>query len=149
MPSWLRFGRIVHMFDEAERDDWADLTVHPVAALVALAEANQAELKERENRVLRIAAAWADAYPGDPSATSPLLERGMQWGGDGTPLVGEFAATELAPLLGKSHGGARALIADVLDIRHRLPLLSSTPNNFGYAMKLRRTQQCGTAPRSA
>lgn len=111
------------MFDSAERVDWTDLGVHPVAVLAALAEANQVELKQRENRVLLIAAAWADAHPGDPGATSPLVERGVRYGGEGTPLVGEFAVTELAPLLGKSHGGARALVADVLDIRHRLPRL--------------------------
>jgi hypothetical protein len=111
------------MFEHAAQDDWRDLSVHPVKALLRLAEANEAELIERENRVLRLACAWADTYAGDPEATSALVERGTQLGGEGTPLVAEFATSEFGTALGKGYVAARALIADALDLRHRLPLL--------------------------
>ena len=45
-------------------------------------------------------------------------------GGDGTPQVREFAATgKLGVLLGMTTHAARALMRDVLDLRHRRPLL--------------------------
>ncbi len=47
----------------------------------------------------------------------------MVLGGDGTPRVGEFAAGELGVLLGMTTTGARALMRDVLDLRHRHPRL--------------------------
>ena len=53
----------------------------------------------------------------------PGMERPRRYGGPGTPEAGEFAAAELALLLGCSIAAASALIADALDIRHRLPLL--------------------------
>ncbi len=51
------------------------------------------------------------------------MERPRRFGGDGTPEAGEFAAAELGVLMGRSHVAAANLMADALDIRHRLPLL--------------------------
>jgi hypothetical protein len=53
----------------------------------------------------------------------PGTERSRRFGGDGTPEAGEFAAAELAVLLGLSLAAAGSLIADALDLRHRHPLL--------------------------
>ena len=51
------------------------------------------------------------------------MERPRRFGGFGTPEAGEFCAAELAVLTGRSVGAAATLIADALDLRHRLPLL--------------------------
>ena len=48
-------------------------------------------------------------------------ERLVQMGGDGTPLVAEFITHEVGPALRMSPDAARKLIADVLNLRHRLP----------------------------
>ncbi|MPZ61943.1 MAG: DUF222 domain-containing protein [Propionibacteriales bacterium] len=45
----------------------------------------------------------------------------IQVGGDGTPTVHEFCLTELAATLKCSEGRARYLLADALDLHHRLP----------------------------
>ena len=60
----------------------------------------------------------------DPvAAQKPGRERAVQLGGEGTPLVAEFAASVLAARLQLSaHAGAK-LVADVLDLQHRLPIL--------------------------
>ena len=44
-------------------------------------------------------------------------------GGDGTPAVAAFTPEPLALALGLSPGAGAQLIADALDVRHRLPLL--------------------------
>ena len=47
----------------------------------------------------------------------------MRLGGEGNPTVGEFTAAELGCALRMSDGAAGKLIADALDLRHRLPLI--------------------------
>ena len=47
----------------------------------------------------------------------------IQFGGDGTPAVAEFAPAELGAALGISYHCACALIGDALDLRHRYPML--------------------------
>lgn len=51
----------------------------------------------------------------------PGRERARRLGGQGTPEVLEFAAAELGARQGTTTGAGRALIADALDLRHRLP----------------------------
>jgi hypothetical protein len=53
----------------------------------------------------------------------PGRERAVPLGGDGAPEVAEFAAAELGARLGVSSWSARELMADGLDLVHRLPLL--------------------------
>ncbi|MFP5253984.1 MAG: DUF222 domain-containing protein, partial [Actinomycetes bacterium] len=53
----------------------------------------------------------------------PGTERRVRLGGAGTPRVAEFAAAELGARLRMGSRGAKALIADALDTRHRLPRL--------------------------
>ena len=87
--------------------------------------ANEAELRQRECEVLVLAAGWADLYDLDTTAPGyePLVERGVGYGGDGCPVVSEYAVQELGALRGTSSGTAEQLIADALDLRHRHPRL--------------------------
>lgn len=82
---------------------------------------------DNECRLVELAAHWADLHHPDSQAAverpMPGAERGRRLGGDGTPEVLEFAAAELGARLETSSGSARALMADALDLRHRLPEL--------------------------
>ncbi len=51
------------------------------------------------------------------------MERLIRLGGAGTPVVAEFAPAELAAQLGLSPVAGSFLVADALDLRHRLPKL--------------------------
>jgi hypothetical protein len=95
------------------------------AATLAAAEANEHALITAEARRLHIAAHWADLHPGDAIAKSRIrgTEHPVRLGGEGTPTVGDFAPTELGCALRTSSGSACRLIADALDLRHRLPLI--------------------------
>src|SRR5215210_7615769 len=58
----------------------------------------------------------------DPmQAKIPGGERARRFGGDGTPLVAEFSPATLAARLGLSSYAGRELMADALDLAHRLP----------------------------
>jgi hypothetical protein len=58
---------------------------------------------------------WQSKVPGG--------ERARRFGGEGTPLVAEFAAADLGGRLGLSSYAGRELIADALDLSMRLPRL--------------------------
>jgi hypothetical protein len=103
----------------------SDLVELDAAGTLAAAEANEHTLITAEVRRLQIAAHWADLHPGEAVTESrlPGTERPVRLGGDGTPAVGDFAAAELGCALRMSDGSAARLIADPLDLRHRLPLV--------------------------
>ena len=90
---------------------------------LAAAKANEHTLITAEVRRLHIAAHWADLHPGDaiPQTRRPGTDHPVRLGGPGTPTVGAFAAAELGCVLRISDGAAAKLIADALDLRHRLP----------------------------
>jgi Domain of unknown function (DUF222) len=74
----------------------------------------------------RIAAHGADLHPGEGVVESrlPGIEHLVRLGGEGTPpSVGDFAAAEVGCALRISDGSAARLIGDVLDLRHRLPVI--------------------------
>lgn len=100
-----------------------DLVEMDAAATLAAAEANEHTLITAEVRRLQIAAHWADLHPGEaiPQRRLPGTQHPVRLGGDGTPTVGDFAAAELGCVLRISDGAAAKLIADALDLRHRLP----------------------------
>jgi hypothetical protein len=102
-----------------------DLVGLDAAGTLAAAEANEHTLIKAETRRLHLAAHWADLHAGDALAKSrlPGIERPIRLGGDGTPTVGDFAAAELGCALRMSEGSASRLIADALDLRHRLPVI--------------------------
>ena len=108
------------MFDSGE-----DLVAVRTAHLAGLIEQNHAELVSAECRMLQLACAWADAHylDSDRDEYQPLIQRACAWGGEGTPEVSEYCAAELGALQGTGMMAARALIADALDLRHRLPRL--------------------------
>jgi hypothetical protein len=101
-----------------------DLVELDATATLAAAEANEHALITAETRRLHIAAHWADLHPGDAIANGRIrgAEHAVRLGGDGTPDVAEFAPAELGCVLRLSDGAAGKLIADALDLRHRLKL---------------------------
>ncbi len=77
---------------------------------------------------LRAAAHWADLHPattdtGAATLDGSVLDPDETLGGDGTPAVAAFTPEEIGVVLRVSPTSATALVADVLDLRHRLPLL--------------------------
>lgn len=108
-----------------DQQAWSTLAERTDRELAELVAANHAELLFREARVLLLAAAWADAHDVDTASPEyrPLVERACAWGGEGTPEVSEYCAAELGALQGTGIVAARMLIADALDLRHRLPIL--------------------------
>ena len=106
-------------------DSGVGLPALGVAQLAGLIEQNHAELKARECRRLQLACAWADAHYLASGSTEyqPVIQRACAWGGEGTPEVSEYCAAELGALQGTGMAAARALIADALDLRYRLPRL--------------------------
>ncbi|SDT21237.1 hypothetical protein [Microlunatus soli] len=97
-----------------------DQLLHQVTAIDWLVRATT-------NAKLCLAAAFADRFPTDSIAAHQLAipggDRPIRPGGDGTPALTRFCVTDLAATLHKSTGTAERIIADALDLRHRLPCL--------------------------
>ena len=95
--------------------------------VLAAAEACAETIREAEAELLRLAYQWAIVHDPDrldpAEAALPGRERARRYGGDGTPEVAEFAAAELGARIGRSPHAARQLMADTLDLHHRLPQL--------------------------
>jgi hypothetical protein len=93
-----------------------------------LASARAAMLAERRAgcRLLEAAALWADLNPSESLLTPEQRleeygEKAVLFGGPGTPDVAESAAGTLGVEVGLNPDQARALIADALDARDRMP----------------------------
>ena len=116
-----------------EYDRSMDLLPDDADGTLAAVEAALAAKRAAEARILELAAHWADLHPKEslfPGASAvPGGERAGLLGGEGTPLVAEFCPAELAMTLEVSDHAARALMADALDLRHRLPDLWSLVRN--------------------
>ena len=105
-----------------------------VGASDALA-ASTVKVMAAEAEQFYLAAHWADlhapevvadqhaAWDAGWDSSLPGAERWVPAGADRTPLMGEFAAAELAALLGRSTAGGEQLVADAVNVRHRHPLL--------------------------
>jgi hypothetical protein len=97
------------------------------AATLSLVSAAHRLVRHQECKLVELAAHWSDLNHPESQApaekTLPGAEQGRQLGGDGTPEVLEFAAAEFGAQMETSYGSARALMADALDLRHRLPEL--------------------------
>ncbi len=101
------------------------------AGVLALTESNEREIRERELLRLELAYQWAVLHPAttETGVETPggpaldVLDAEETLGGAGTPAVAAFAPEALAVALGVSPAAARGLMADVLDLRHRHPLL--------------------------
>ncbi|HET7172922.1 MAG TPA: hypothetical protein VFI30_01415 [Nocardioidaceae bacterium] len=104
---------------ELDSDETLDADETLQAARAAQRSAHAAEV-----RLVELAAHWADLHAVlEPVASGvlPGCERLVDLGGEGTPAVCEFAPTELGCELGLSGYAAERLVADALDLRHRLP----------------------------
>ena len=82
---------------------------------------------EAEVDILVAAVHFADLHNGDARDSSgrvlPGMEQAKYLGGLGTPRVMEFASAEFGARIGMHPIGARNLMADGLDLQHRLPRL--------------------------
>ena len=86
-----------------------------------------------EAEQLALVAHWADLHDpaGLPAPTTGLEARRRRWdgdygvqpGGEGSPEVLARCFAEVGVVLQTSAGGAKHLVADALDLRHRLPRL--------------------------
>jgi len=103
-------------------------------ALRPLTQLRCAEADRLGAGILAAAAHWADLHghlDDDPDGRAlPGMEQLVRLGGDGTPEVAEFAPAELGAELAMSPFAARQLIADALDLRHRLPRRIKTHNRW-------------------
>jgi len=102
------------------------LTELGVEGVLDAVEAWHAIRIEADVAIFVAAARFADLHdPGsrDDGPVLPGSERGVRLGGAGTPTVWEFAPAEFAARIGKGPYAGRALVADALDTRHRLPRL--------------------------
>jgi hypothetical protein len=96
------------------------------SAVLAFARSRRADADRAEADVLAAAVAWAEQHP--PESIHPVAtwvtggaETGMPLAGAGAPLVAEFCIAEFALAVGRSHDSGRALIADALELKYRLP----------------------------
>ena len=110
-----------------DHDDLADLAG---AALLLEATEVEAVLREAEVHKLQIAYQWAITHPALDACETPegaalpaVLTTPETLGGPGTPAVAAFTPEPLAAALGCSPTSASSLLADALDLHHRLPLL--------------------------
>src|SRR4029079_7544079 len=109
------------------REEYEVGDLDPTGVLEAAAQAEQAE-RRAAFRKLELAAHWADLHPanqdtGVETFGGPALMADESLGGDGTPAVAAFTPEPFALALGRSPSARAQLIADALDLRHRLPLL--------------------------
>ena len=108
------------------------IDLEDLAEVALLSEANEIEsvLREGEVHKLRIAYQWAIAHPALDACETPsgpvlpsVLTEPELLGGPGTPSVAAFTPEPLGVALGCSSAAASSLLADALDLHHRLPLL--------------------------
>ena len=100
-----------------------------------LAAFGAAERRDREAQLdkLRLAYQWAIMNPGEPDdaatwgdgARGPARDCEEPIAGEGSPLVDHAAVPALGAAWGVSLMTAQALLADALDLRHRLPRISA------------------------
>src|SRR4051812_16920407 len=95
------------------------------AAADAIAQAHRLRVR-LEGRLLELAAHWADLHD-HPRLRGwravPGGERLRRPGGEGTPEVIDFSAADLGALQETTSGAGWSMMADALDLRHRLPRL--------------------------
>jgi hypothetical protein len=97
------------------------------AELLDTADALARGILEAEAQLLEVAAQWAVVNGVDTvdpeQARLPGRQTAKRYGGAGTPEVASFAPAELGARIGRSTWAAEQLIADALDLAHRLPQL--------------------------
>ena len=112
------------MIGDAQGGGVVELSELDGSACADALTSSQASLVDAERLQVELVAQWCDLHSGGRWSHDRVLpgrERAVVVGGDGTPAVGEFAAAELAVLLGMTTQGAQGLMRDVLGLRHRHP----------------------------
>jgi hypothetical protein len=103
-------------------------TLHAAAVLAAARRARSSE-NTAAGEVLTQAVEWARLHEVHDLADAATWfagrgqDTGIPLAGEGAPLVSEFAVAELATALGLSAGSGRNLVAQALELAHRLPRL--------------------------
>jgi hypothetical protein len=103
-----------------------DLSVLDAEATLALAQNVLMRRRRAELDDLRIAAHWAALHSTDPRRGAGgrrawAEDRLIEVGGEGSPRVREFCIAELAMVRRVHPASGQALLADTLDLQHRLP----------------------------
>src|SRR5687767_8038291 len=95
--------------------------------VLAFAEARHAARLDAERDILRAAYQWAILHSPDrlPDSDKRRRERARPAGAEETPLITEYAAATFGARIQTSPYGAKKLIADAVDIHHRLPKLNA------------------------
>src|SRR3954469_7286209 len=97
------------------------------AAVLASARRARAQANAAETQVLVDAIEWARLHEVsdlDEAATwwaGGGVDTGIPIAGEGAPLIGEFAVTEFATALGMTAESGRNLLAQAIELAHRLP----------------------------
>jgi hypothetical protein len=97
------------------------------AGVLAGAEAALVERRAAQVKDLLLVAHWADLHGGDPQLEPGAVpvrfggDRLVELGGDGTPMAQDLCVHELAIARHTHPASTRSTMADVLDLRHRLP----------------------------
>ena len=113
----------------------SDTTLLDEAAVLAAARRARSSENTAAAQVLAQVVNWAHLHQVsdlDDAATwlaGKGQDTGIPLGGDGCPLVSEFAVAELATALGLSSGSGRNLVAQALELCHRLPRLWARVQN--------------------
>ncbi|MCW2791880.1 MAG: hypothetical protein JWO76_978, partial [Nocardioides sp.] len=98
--------------------------------LLSLAADAETQTRVAERNKLRVVAQWCVLHPAThetgaatwaDAGTREVLDHDETIGGDGTPAVSAFCAEPLAAVLQMSTHATMSLIADTLNLRHRLP----------------------------
>lgn len=95
------------------------------AGVLARAEANLTARRAALVEELLVGLTWADLHGEPPATEVPGGDRLVRLGGDGTPRVRDLCLEELSIARRVHVANTRALLADALDLRHRLPRMWS------------------------
>ncbi|TDT32525.1 DUF222 domain-containing protein [Naumannella halotolerans] len=100
------------------------MTADHIVAEHAELRAVMLRLRAAQRDQLQAACHWADSHPWLGDLTNPSgVETVSRFAGEGTPEVEPGSVAEFAALLGLSTAGGERLLAEALELRHRLPLL--------------------------
>ena len=107
---------------DVEREALVDMSAGDVLTFV---ESQHSLRVQAERNILKAAYQWAVLHNPDslPACDKRGRDRAKPAGADGTPRITEYAAAAFGARIQTSPYGARKLIADAVDLHHRLPNL--------------------------
>ncbi|ANH38877.1 hypothetical protein I601_2459 [Nocardioides dokdonensis FR1436] len=127
--------------------------------LLDFAHEAEAEVRRAERRRLRVVLRWCDLHPAvDDAHRLSWGEQERVWdcdawiGGEGVPAVAEFSAQPLAAVMRMSPAATTSLMAEALELRHRLPKIHARVEALDVALwRARRVAKAtqGLSPEAA